>query len=327
MKLGSLLCLTVLMSSLCFAKDPHEFGLGFVNDEVSHVLTVTLGPVNLPAHAGHMNHVQRLPQFFDIPFDGWIIAYHPSLTDAAGNKIPGQLLHHVAFYNTARPDFVCANKDEHIFGAGGELRDWPATPGFGYRVQRGDRIRVTSMFHNPTATPYPDAYLQVRIEYQPAGAVELHSVYPAWLDVKECGRSDYDLQPGRNENTGTNRINFSGVLIGVGGHLHDYGRELVLTNETTHQQVAKLDAAVDAQGHLISMPLVLFADRGGYHLNKGDELKTTAIYDNTSGKPLHDAAMGIAVAYFLPDDPQQMSALHRPAARSGARDDSAAPNK
>ncbi|HZU44691.1 MAG TPA: hypothetical protein VE994_18580, partial [Terriglobales bacterium] len=61
------------------------------------------------------------------------------------------------------------------------------------------------------------------------------------------------------------------------------------------------------------MPIVLFADRGGYHLNKGDELKTTAIYDNSSGQPLHDGAMGIVVGYFFPDDPQQMSALHRTA--------------
>src|SRR5579864_3837309 len=311
MKLASLLLMTLLTSSLCTAKNGHEFGVAVTNDESAHTLTVRLGPVNVPAHAGHMSMVKTTPEYFEIPFDGWITAYHPSLTDAAGNKIPGQLLHHVAFYNTARPDFVCANKDEHIFGAGGELRDWPATPGFGYRVQRGDPVRITSMFHNPTDTAYPEAYLQVKIEYQAAGAGQLHSVYPAWLDVKECGRSDYDLQPGRNVNTGMNRVDFNGVLIGVGGHMHDYGRELVLSNETTHQQVAKLDATVDAQGHLVSMPIVLFADRGGYHLNKGDELKTTAVYDNTSGHPLPDGAMGIVVGYFLPDDPQQMSALHR----------------
>jgi len=319
MRLGSFALCVVLTGSLCAAQHMHDMSgmhmaaaaLQVQNDDSGHVLTVRLGPVNVPAHAEHMAMAQPAPAFFEITFDGWITAYHPTLTDAAGNKLPGQLLHHVAFYNTARPDFVCANKDEHIFGAGGELRDWPATPGFGYRVERGDRIRITSMFHNPTDTAYPDTYLQVKIEYQPAGAGQLHSVYPAWLDVKECGRSDYDLQPGRNVTSGTNRIDFNGVLIGVGGHMHDYGRELVLANETTHQRVAKLDATVDAQGHLVSMPIVLFADRGGYHLNKGDELKTTAVYDNTSGHPLPDGAMGIVVGYFLPDDPGQMTALHK----------------
>src|SRR5438105_6491890 len=133
-------------------------------------LTVRLGPLNLPAHASHVDVAQPSPQFLTIHFDGWLIAYHPRLTDQAGAAIPGRLLHHVAFYNTSRADFLCPNKQEHIFGAGGEMNDWPATPGFGYRVRPGDRIRVTSMFHNPTATSYPAAYLEVRMEYRTAGS-------------------------------------------------------------------------------------------------------------------------------------------------------------
>lgn len=288
-----------------------EVALQVQHDEAAHLLTLRLGPLNLPAHSTHMQVAQPQPVFFEIPFEGWITAYHPRLTDAAGTNLPGRLLHHVAFYNTARPDFLCPNKAEHIFGAGGEMNDWPATPGFGYRVQPGDRIRITGMFHNPTGASYPGVYFEVKIEYQPAGAVPLHSVYPAWLDVKECGRSDYDLQPGRNVATGTTRVDFNGLLIGVGGHLHDFGRQLVLANQTTHQQVAILDSTLDSNGHILSIPIVRFDDRGGYHLNKGDELKVTATYDNTSGHPLPDGAMGIVVGYFLPDDPQQLSALHK----------------
>ncbi len=309
-------------SAFCVAQHMHDMGhmnqmhtaavpLRIENDEAARVVTVRLGPLNLPAHASHTEVSQPRPVFFEIPFDGWITAYHPLLIDAAGNKLPGRLLHHVAFYNTARPDFLCANKEEHIFGAGGELNDWPATPGFGYLVEKGDRIRVTGMFHNPTDTSYPDAYLLVKIEYQPAGTAQLHSVYPAWLDVQSCKASEYNLKPGANVSSGTTRVDFNGVLIGVGGHMHDYGRELLLTDETTHKEVAKLDAKVDSQGHLLSMPVVLFSDRGGYHLNKGDELKVTATYENTSGHPLPAGAMGIIVGYFLPDHPQELTALHK----------------
>jgi hypothetical protein len=315
MKLASFFLLT----AACFAQHTHDMAhmhmrrlaLQVDNDAAAHVLTLRLGPLNVPAHSDHAAIAQPQPVFFDIPFDGWITAYHPRLNDGAGAALPGRRLHHVAFYNTARPDFLCANKEEHIFGAGGEMNDWPATPGFGYRVQRGDRIRITSMFHNPTDTSYHEAYLQVEIEYLPKGAGELHSVYPAWIDVKECGHSDYDLQPGRNVTSGTTRLDFNGVLIGVGGHMHDYGHELLLTNETTHESVAKLESTLDAEGHILSMPIVRFDDRGGYHLSKGDALKVTATYDNTSGQPLPSGAMAIVVGYFLPDDPAQMSALHR----------------
>jgi hypothetical protein len=282
------------------------------NDEGAQALTVKLGPLDLPAHSDHMHTAQPRPQFLKIPFDGWIVAYHPRLVNGSGNPLPGRLLHHVAFYNTARPDFLCANKQEHIFGAGGEMNDWPATPGFGYRVRAGDRIRITGMFHNPTATSYPAAYLEVRIDYQKAGSqgTPLKSVYPAWLDVKGCGDSTYDLKPGRNLTTGQLTMQYSGVLLGVGGHMHDHGQELVLRNLTRKQTVASLPAKLDASGHIISMPIVLFMKEGGYRVAKGDRMRIIATYDNPTGHVLRQGAMGIVVGYFLPANHQQFASLH-----------------
>jgi hypothetical protein len=43
----------------------------------------------------------------------------------------------------------------------GELSDWPAMPGVGYRVHAGNRIKITSIFHNLCAAAYPDADLEV----------------------------------------------------------------------------------------------------------------------------------------------------------------------
>ncbi|MGE5204859.1 MAG: hypothetical protein ACM3PW_04535 [Chlamydiota bacterium] len=283
------------------------------DDPAAQVLMVKLGPLDLPAHTDHMLTAQPAAQFLTIPFDGWIIAYHPRLADGSGNPIPGRLLHHVAFYNTARPDFLCPNKQEHIFGAGGEMNDWPATPGFGYRVRPGDRIRITSMFHNPTAVGYPTAYLEVRMEYRQAGSagVSLKSVYPTWLDVKSCGDSSYDLKPGRNITTGDVTINYPGILLGVGGHMHDYGRELVLNNLTRKQTVATLPAKLNSTGHIVSMPIVMFMNQGGYKVAQGDRMQVTATYDNPTGHLLHDGAMGIVVGYFLPANDQQFARLHK----------------
>ena len=287
--------------------------LAVKDDPAAQLLTIKLGPLNLPAYTGHMHASQPRPQFLKIPFDGWIVAYYPHLVDGSGNPIPGRLLHHVAFYNTSRPDFVCPNKQEHIFGAGGEMNDWPATPGFGYRVHPGDRIRISSMFHNPTATSYPSAYLEVRIEYRKIGGAgtPLKSVYPTWLDVKSCRDSSYDLKPGRNVTTGNVTMDYPGILLGVGGHMHDYGRELVLTNSTRKQTVASLAAKLDASGHMLSMPIVLFMNQGGYKVAKGDRMQITATYQNPTGHLLREGAMGIVVGYFLPADPQQFEQLHR----------------
>lgn len=282
------------------------------HDPATHVLTIRLGPVDLPARAPHHAIAQPPPETFAMPMDGWLTAYHPRLVDDASRPLPGRLLHHVAVYNLNRADFLCPLKPEHIFGAGSEMSDWPVEPGFGYQVHRGDRVLVRAMFHNPTDTSYPKTFLEVRVDYAPAGArTPLRNVYPAWFDVKGCGRSSYDLKPGLNVNTGEFKLAYGGVLIGVGGHLHDYGRRVELVDVTRKQAIATIDAKLDAQGSLISIPVVTFETRGGFPLDRDDVVKVTATYDNPTGKPIPEGAMGIAVAYFLPHRPGEMAALAR----------------
>jgi hypothetical protein len=227
--------------------------------------------------------------------------------------VPGTVLHHTAFWNENRADFLCPNKEEHIFGAGSEMTDWAEMPGYGYRVRKGDNIRIETMMYNPTATSYEKVYLEVAIPFQDASgaanAAPRKNVYPAWMDVTSCGDSGYDLPAGKSEKTGTVKVKYDGVLLGVGGHLHDYGRQVVLQDMSRKETVATLDAKVDAQGHLESVPVKLFLQEGGYKFAAGDVLKISATYDNPTGKLLQDGAMGIAVGYFLAADDTKMAAL------------------
>jgi hypothetical protein len=288
------------------------------NDSASHTITLREGPLHLPAHTSHMKMPQPPDVYWTIPFDGWLLAYTPRLVAAGGTPVPGIVLHHTAFWNTNRADFLCPNKEEHIFGAGSEMTNWAEVPGFGYRVQKGDKIRIETMIHNPTDTSYDKAYLEVRIPYAEAGSgATVKSVYPAWMDVASCGDSGYDLPAGNSEKTGGVTLKYSGTLLGVGGHMHDYGKQVVLENATRQETVVTLDAKVDDQGHLLSMPTVTFYERGGYKFAAGDRLKVTASYDNTTGKVLPDGAMGIVVGYFVPDDDSVMAALRRNPKASG----------
>jgi hypothetical protein len=292
-------------------------------DAATHTITLREGPLTLPANTSHMKMPQPLDVFWTIPLDAFLLAYTPRLVDDNGIAVPGIVLHHTAFWNTDRSDFLCPNKEEHIFGAGSELTNWTELPGYGYRVQKDDKIRIETMVHNPTGTSYEQVYLEVKIPYAPAAdpTGSTKSVYPTWMDVQSCGNSGYDLKPGNNQNTGTVTVKYNGILLGVGGHMHDYAKQIVLEDATRKETVATLDAKLDEKGQLLSMPVVTFFDRGGYKLSAGDLLRITATYDNTTGKPLPSGAMGIVVGYFLPADDSAMSALRRkpkPAARQVA---------
>jgi hypothetical protein len=280
-----------------------------------YTITVHVGPMNLPAHTDHMKMPQPPDQEWQISIDGWLLAYAPRLVDANGNAVPGRVLHHVAFWNENRADFLCPNKEEHIFGAGGEMTNWAEMPGYGYRVQRGDKIRVETMMYNPTDTSYSNVFLEVSIPYREAGkdmgAAAVKSVYPAWMDVTSCGHSGYDLPSGKSEKTGTVTVKYDGVLLGVGGHMHDYAKQIVLEDVSRKETVATLDAQVDAQGNLEGMPVKLFIQDGGYKFGAGNVLKISATYNNPTGKLLRDGAMGIVVGYFVPVDDKVMAALRR----------------
>jgi hypothetical protein len=285
-------------------------------DAAAHTVTLRVGPMNLSAHTSHMKMAQPPDLIWEVPVDGWLLAYHPKLVDANGGAVPGTMLHHVAFWNENRADFLCPNKEEHIFGAGSEMTDWAEVPAYGYRVAKGDMIRIETMMYNPTAISYEKAYLEVVIPFQEAsdtGAAARKNVYPAWMDVKACGDSSYDVPAGKSEKTGTVTVKYDGVLLGVGGHMHDYGRQIVLQDASRKETVATLDAKSDEQGHLESIPVKLFVQEGGYKFGAGDLLKISAKYDNPTGKLLREGAMGIAVGYFVADDDAKMAALRRKA--------------
>lgn len=323
MRCLSILALSLLCATAAAAQHEHHAGHHAVAENAKLTLeyragnrvTLRIGPLELPAHSDHSAAAQPRDDYWELPFDGWLVAYHPAVTDEQGHALPGRLLHHVAFWNTGRSDFLCPNKEEHIFGAGGEMNQWPELPGFGYPVKKGDRIRVNSMWHNPTGTSYPRAYLDVQVQYQKAddAVPPRKSVYPTWFDVQECGDSGYDLAPGANVATGQFTLKHSGTLLGLGGHLHDYGVKLDVTNATRNEPMATLAATLDEAGRILAMPIVTFLERGGYRLSRGETVRVAATYDNRTGKRLPDGAMGIAVGYFLPDNDAEMAA-HRRAA-------------
>src|SRR5205085_2494154 len=65
-----------------------------------------------------------------------------------------------------------------------------------------------------------------------AAAAPLKNFHPAWMDVAACGNSGYDLPPGPSKKVGSVRVNYPGILLGVGGHMHDYGQQLTLEDST-----------------------------------------------------------------------------------------------
>lgn len=286
------------------------------NDLVQHVLTIRVGPIPLPEGA---HHLQLPDSFFLIPFDGWIIGYSPSMVDETGDSLPHSLLHHALVFNGARQDFLCLAGDEVIFGAGSEMTDWPVLQGGqGYPVTKGSRIRNVVMLHNDTSTLYPHVYFQLRIKYQlKTDKPALQNVYTLWAYIGQCPMTRdpktlaYDLKPGNNSHKREFTIPYSGTLVTVLAHMHNYGRWLYLENLTSEEIVAVAQSKLDETGHLLPTPSPYSYLFGDFSLKKGDRIQLKSYYQNPTGKTLPLAAMGIMGGYFLPDFEKEFEKLTR----------------
>src|SRR5438552_2934812 len=151
-------------------------------DMATHTITLRVGPMNLPAHTSHMKMPQPPDLIWTVPLDGWLLAYHPKLVDAGGNSVPGTVLHHVAFWNENRADFLCPNKEEHIFGAGretvatldatsdaeGHLESVPVklfVQESGYKFANGDVLKISATYDNPTGKLLRDGAMGIAVGY------------------------------------------------------------------------------------------------------------------------------------------------------------------
>lgn len=278
-------------------------------------LIVRIGPFDLPGQSGPT--VSR-DLFLTIPFDGWIISYEPRVIDGAGRSLPGRLLHHIAFINTARRSVLCEKGQQLIFSTGGEMTTWSVLPNMGYPVENGQRIRILPMFHNRTETTYPETYFEVKVMYKLlTDPPLLTNIYPAWFFIGNCPLARhvqsglFDLPPSKSVNSSRVTIRFSGKLLWFLGHLHDFGQHVRLENMTRMEEIVTIPSLLDSEGRVRSIPTISFADRGGYHLNRGEVVKLTALYDNPTRETLRKAGMGVIGGYFLPDKEEEFAALKR----------------
>ena len=274
------------------------------DDSAHQQFVITLGPVNLPAHAEHHMVEQLGVQAVTLPRGGWMQGYNVEIVDSAGRALPRTLIHHVELIELDRRALL-DGQVQRMASVGKETRE-VQLPGFiGYPVHRGEAIAINPMLDNPTDTAYPAAYIRLLIPYAPENAEDRPvDVYSIGTDVTGAvGRSsDFDIPAGRSSLSHEFIVPISGALLAVGGHLHDLGTRLVLVNLTNGDTVYDARAARDSLGRVIAMPVRQLWRTGGYPIAAGQRFRLTALYDNPGGRAVSSGGMGTLGGAFKPDD-------------------------
>ena len=275
------------------------------------VLVVTLGPVNLPAHADHMDIDQLALQTWRMPKAGWLRGYRVDMVDQDGNPLPEELLHHAEMVDLERRDLLRAAYNR-VVSVGKETHQLTLPPTMGYPVREHQELGINAMLGNATATSYPEAYVRATITVTPAGTPNIRNVMSLYAETSydSTGDSDFDLPPGESSKVVEFSVPVAGRVLGLGGHIHDYGTRFVVVREGTGDTVYNAAPRLDSSGAVAGMPQVPMFGRT-LRIAPGDRFLMTVFYNNTSGRMLEKAGMGTFGMVFVPDDLTQWPTLDK----------------
>jgi hypothetical protein len=280
-------------------------------DSAAHRLLIELPPVEVPAASRAGEAMVGLPlcQVL-VPLDASLHGADVLVLDSDGRELPREMLHH---FNLSDPDrrelFVPIGM--HLLAASKETPSIAVPPLlFGLPLARGQRLVAGAMLANPTSHAYHGVRVRLVLRYVPSGRPwPLYRTYPWSIDVQYplgrpvTGSKAFDLPVGRTVRSWEGQPAISGTILGLGGHLHDYGVSLELKDVTTGELLWRGTPVTDGTGRVTSIPLAHFYNwhRIGLHVLATHRYRLTVVYDNPTGKPIPDGGMGAVAGLLVPD--------------------------
>jgi hypothetical protein len=279
-------------------------------------LVLTAGPFDLPNMPPMDEHAMMdrsmahdMPiEHFDWPIEGWLRGFELELRDGQGNPVPRRVIHHMIMVNFSRR-MLLYPAPERLFGAGTETGDITVPKTIGVPMEPGMELGLYVGWHNDTGRDLQGVQMTLRVLWTPKNQTPrpVNSM-PIYMDVNLTvgGSNTFDVPPGKSEKAHEFVLPVNGRLLGVGGHLHDYGMRVRLEDAETGKVLAEVKATRDSAGKLIKVSRQLFGVTGdGLKLKGNHRYRVVGEYDNPTGQTLIRGAMAHMSGLFAPDDMSQ----------------------
>lgn len=300
------------------AAPPAEPGVTVTVDSAKHEVVIIAGPYdlrNMPKmeqdgmmmmehEMGHDEQVHR----FLWPVDGWFRGFGWTVTDARGNPVERRVMHHMIMVNFDRRQ-ITYRAAERLLGAGSETDDATVPKTIGVPMKHGMHLGMYIAWHNDTGAELKGVYLKLRMLWTPTNQNPRPvNALPIYMDVNLTvgGSNTFDIPPGHSSKSWEFTLPISGKLLGVGGHLHDYGSSVRLEDVESGKVMARVVATRTPDGRVTKISRKLFGVTGdGLTMKANHKYRVVGEYDNPTQVTYVKGAMAHMVGLFTPDDLSQ----------------------
>lgn len=297
------------------APPDQETAVGIRVEPDRGLVVMEAGPFDVPPTehhedrpGGHAGHDETSPLIrFQWPVAGWYRGFRVRLVDRDGDPVPDGILHHVIGVNFDRRQVVYP-VPERFLGVGTETRDILLPEAFGIPLERGSALGVYASWQNDTGEAVEDVYLQVALAYTSVNVEEEpEEVVPIYIDTHNVigGTNAYDLPPGHLRKSYEFELPVDGALLGLSGHLHDYGRSVRLEDAETGEVLVELKGIADEEGRVHAVEQRIFRRFFGLlddriPLKEGHRYRVVGEYYNPTDETIEDGAMAHLSGIFAP---------------------------
>lgn len=289
-------------------------------DSSRHELTVTSGPFdlpNMPPMDDHamvdlgMSHDSKL-QRFEWPVEGWFRGFRVELTDSRGQSVPAHVMHHMIMVNFSRRQLLYSAA-ERLMGTGTETEEVTVPRTIGVPMKPGMNLGMYIAWHNDTGHDLEGVQLKLILLWTPKNQNPPPvNALPIYMDVNLTvgGTNTFDVPPGKSSKSYEFTLPTGGRLLGVGGHMHDYGSRVRLEDAETGKVLTQVVAERAPDGKLVKVSRKLFGVSGkGLRLRANHRYRVVGEYDNPTGELRVKGAMASMVGLFVPDDMKRWPAI------------------
>lgn len=273
-------------------------GAVWPSNNAVQTLVRTIGPFPIHARAlGQMGPKEEIT----FPEAVWVVSYKTEVLDSNGNSLPNFINCHSMFQKFIDDGRKYASLDTYPFRgiySDGYMMQLSLPEGFGVFFDKDEPVSFMPMFNNRAEEDYRPT-VRVTIGYIPAKDLKT-PLKPLYGTIQSVHNPHfYAVQPGPDQREVSFRFPYDGTIHLLAVHVHPYGKEVELFNQTKNEVVWKGVGTRNDEGKLIQMPH--YESTEGYEFHNTEKYVLRVSYDNPTTK-IQDAMGGLFILFSTKDD-------------------------